>query len=192
MRALFVLPSLFLILLTGWSIPQTQAAAPKGWPYTSIHLELRDKLHTRKVEHGDSFDARLTRDLYKGDFLIAPEGSKVRGEVLEAQGGRRNPQHKRAELEITLTEIEVDGTWIPLHSNTLKFKTKRNYSALKVGSGMALGAFLGGFKGAAAGGLAGLGWAVLTHDKHIKLKKGTELEFSMRKGGQLKRQAKKV
>ncbi len=192
MRAIFVLPSLFLILLTGWMVTPTQAAAPEGWPFTSIYLELRDKLHTRKVEHGDSFDARLTRDLYNGDFLIAPAGSKVCGVVLEAQGGRDNPQHKRAELEITLSEIEVDGTWLPLHSNTLKFKTKRNYSVLKVGSGMALGALLGGFKGAAAGGLVGLGWAVLTRDKHIKLKKGTELEFAMRKGGQLKRQAQKV
>jgi len=192
MRTLFFLPTLLLSLSMVWPAPQARAAAPESWPFTSIHIELRDKLHTRKAEHGDTFEGRLTRDLYKGDFLIAQAGSEVRGVVLESQGGRRNPQQKRAELEISLTEIEVDGTWIPLHSNTLKFKTKRDYSALKVGSGMALGAFLGGFRGAAAGGLAGLGWAVLTRDKHIKLKKGTELEFSMRKGGQLRRQAKKV
>lgn len=192
MRSILLTTTLLWLLLLGWAMPAAQAEPALEWPFTKIHIELRDKLHTRKADWGDTFEARLTRDLYKGDFLIAPAGSRVRGEVIEAVGGRRNPQQNRAELEITLTELEVDGEWLPLHSNTLHFKTKRNHSALKVGSGIALGALIGGFRGAAVGGLAGTGWAVLTHDRHIKLKKGTELEFTLRKGGKLKRQAKEV
>jgi hypothetical protein len=192
MRALIFLPTLLLMLSSTLYPMQARGSAPdaEGWPFNSIYVELRDKIHTRKAEYGDTFDARLTRDLYKGDFLIAEAGSPVKGTVLEAIGGQRKPQRRRAELEITLTEIEIDDEWVPLESNTLKFKTKRDFSAVKVGSGLALGALIGGFRGAAVGGLAGLGWAVLTSDKHIKLKKGSELEFSLRKGRRLKQREK--
>jgi hypothetical protein len=192
MRPTLFFATILWTLVTAVSLPQAQAGHSLDWPYSSIHIELRDKLSTRRVEGDETFDAKLTRDLYKGDFLIAPAGSKLRGRVVDAQGGQRKPQRQRAELEITLTEIEIEGEWVPLHSNTLTFKSKRNYSAVKVGSGIALGALVAGFKGAAIGGLTGVGWAVLTNDKHIKLKKGVELEFSLRQGGRLKRQVKEA
>lgn len=189
--------SLLVTCLLGWilagTLTPTFAASHGGKPSANrIHVEIRDKVTTRKADTGDEFDARLTHDLYAGKQLIAPAGTYVRGEVIMVQDGQRGPQKQRAELEVVLTEIKIDGEWYPLEVKPLEFKAKRNHSVAKVGAGAAVGALVGGVRGAATGGVLGAGWAVMSRGKHVKLKRGTELTFKLRKVGKLKRSVRRA
>jgi len=157
-----------------------------------LSIELRDKVTTRKADAGDYFDARLASDLVHRGQIIAKAGTPVRGEVIFTQSGQRKYQKRRAEMTLILTDMKVNGVWVPLETKELTLKGRHKTGAVKVAGGVALGTWLGGLRGAAKGGLLGLGYAALTPDKHIVLRKGTQLDFRVKKVSQLRREARKT
>ncbi len=158
---------------------------------TQVEIRLKDRLTTRRDEMGETFEAELVDDLYHRRGLIAPAGSRVRGEITHLQEGQRRPEEQRAEMELRLTEIRVDGHWYPIQSQSLMFQTDRNFTGLKIMTPAMAGLALGGLKGGAAGSLIGLGWAVITKDRQIVLRRNTELEFRLKRPGKLRRQVKR-
>ena len=183
------------IVLFAMMIAPTQASGIFPFPNggkADMSIELRDKVTTRKADAGDYFDARLAADLVHRGQIIAKAGTPVRGEVIFTQSGQRKYQKRRAEMTLVLTDMKVNGVWVPLETKELTLKGRHKTGAVKVAGGVALGTWLGGIKGAAKGGLLGLGYAALTPDKHIVLRKGTQLDFRVKKVSQLRREAKRT
>ncbi len=189
-----LLQSLWLMCLTfGLVMPATAMPdLPDFLQGTVLSIELREKLTTRKTEQGEEFEAVLAEDWYQGKRLVAREGSRIRGKVTHLQEGQRKPQPLRAEMKLTLTEIKVNGTWTPMETKPIFLHTEKNFTALKVVGPAAAGTFLAGAKGAAAGTLIGLGWAMITKDRQIVLRKKTELQFKVRRPGKLRRQIRRT
>ncbi len=180
-------------LLLGWIPTQAdpnEALPITAGPWTDIHISMRDKLTTKRSEQGDTFEAELASDLIRRGYLIAPKGTPVKGRVLHLQEGQRKPQEIRAEIELTLTHIEIEDEWVSLETRSLMLQTERNFSGLKVGGATAVGAGIFGFKGAAVGSLIGLGWAVITNDQQIRIRRRAELILRLRRAGKLKRTAR--
>ncbi|MEM9985076.1 MAG: hypothetical protein AAF804_08260 [Bacteroidota bacterium] len=174
-------------------LPVTARSAPSNFLQgTILTIELREKLTTRKTEQGEEFEAILTQDWYQGKRLIAPKDSRVRGKVIHLQEGQERPQAIRAEMELVLTEIKVDRTWHPMETKPVFLHTEKNFTALKVIGPAAAGTFLAGVKGAAAGTLIGVGWALITKDRQIVLRKKTQLQFKVKRAGKLRRQIRRA
>lgn len=173
-----------------YSVPQPEA---DHWQWgTQVHIELRDRLTTRRDERGESFDAVLASDLYHRHRLIARAGTRVRGLIVHLQEGQQRPQKIRAEMNLVLNEINIDGQWIPMSTKAVRLQSSRDFTALKVLGPTVAGGALLGLKGAAAGSLLGLGWAVITKDRQIVLRRKTQLQFRVQRPGRLRRMAQKA
>jgi len=153
----------------------------------SILVRMIDTVDSSKNKVGEIFHASLETDLYANDVLVARKGTDVYGRLASSdQGGTFTG---KAELQLELTKLIIDGREFPIISSdyNVKGKSRGSDSAKKVGGGAVLGAIIGGVAaggkgaaiGAAAGGGAGAGVQVLTKGKQVKVPSETLLEFRL-------------
>jgi hypothetical protein len=157
-------------------------------PGTVLSVRLNQTLSTEKNYPGDTFRATLTAPLIVDGFIIADRGSRVQGQVVEAD--RSGRVKGRANMELALTEINTtDGQRVRIQTNTFTREAERGVKndTAKVAGGAALGALIGalagGGKGAAigagAGGAAGTGLVLGTRGKEVVLPNETALTFRL-------------
>ena len=147
-----------------------------------------DSISTKTAKAGDRFEATLHQPLKDGDWIIAPKGSKVIGEVVDADAGGR--VKGRATLSLALRSIQTaDGEPVAVRTESLSSQAKSSSKkdALKVGIGAgigaAIGAIAGGGKGAAigaaSGGAAGTGLVLATRGEAAVVPSESLLTFQL-------------
>ena len=72
-------------------------------PHTLLHALLLTPLNSATTQRGAEVDAVLSQPLFDGDRLILPEGSRLKGIVLQARPARH--MHHSGQLRIAFREI---------------------------------------------------------------------------------------
>lgn len=84
--------------------PQTIASIGTAIPpHTLLHALLLTPLDSATTQRGAEVDAILSQPLFDGDRLILPEGSRLKGTVLQARPSRH--MHHSGQLRIAFREI---------------------------------------------------------------------------------------
>jgi hypothetical protein len=145
-----------------------------------VQTENRISSETARVE--DRVDARVTRDVRVGDRVAIPSGARVIGTVTQVEKGGKFKELAKLGIRFH-TIVMVDGTRLPISTETIMRFGEAPSATAKVGGGAVggaiLGAILGGSKGAAIGATAGAGAgaaAVQAGDRNaVVLQPGTPL-----------------
>lgn len=155
---------------------------------TSLNVRLNETLSTDHSSMGDNFSATLNAPLIVDGFIIADKGSRVQGQVVEAD--RAGRVKGRANMSLELTEISTtDGQRIHIQTNHLlrEAAASKKSDAAKIGAGAAIGALIGGLAGggkgaaigAGSGGAAGTGLVLGTRGKEVTFPSETPLTFTL-------------
>ncbi|MDP2389475.1 MAG: hypothetical protein Q8N52_04030 [Acidobacteriota bacterium] len=145
---------------------------------------------TAKVE--DAVEATTVVDLYRGEDLIVPAGSRLTGYVSSVERASRTD--RKGSLTVQFTRLIVNGrthdarahVTQALESDGLKGELPRIGAGAGVGA--IIGGILGGTKGAIAGILIGGGGVVAaTEGKDVHLPEGTVLRVRFDDAVQLAR-----
>lgn len=155
---------------------------------TEMTVRLTTGLSSKANDPGDDFQGVVDHDIVVGDKVAIPAGSEVTGTVTYAEASGRLKQ--RAQLWLTLTEVEVNGDSYDVVTTTSGRKegSKLKRNVLFIGGGSGLGALIGGLagggKGAAIGAGVGAGGgtatAMLTGQRDIRYPPETRLRFRLK------------
>ncbi len=171
----------------------TRKPAPKFADFTvaqgtRFQVTLDQELSTRNSAVGDLFTTTTVAPVMDGDEVVIPAGTKIRGEVTQAQasGGSGKP----AILTVRFNDFTVGGTSYPI-SLTIAEATVETVGrdntgdkVLKIGGGAAAGAIVGQLigkntgatlAGAAIGAAAGTGLQMATQDVDAVIREGTQI-----------------
>ena len=137
---------------------------------------------------GEAFNAVLAKSIVDGDWVIAKQGARVEGVVVESDPGGK--VKGVASMTLALRRLTLaDGRTIELDTDTFiqEAKTTKGKDAKKVGIGAgigaAIGAIAGGGKGAAIGAAVGGGGgaaaSLATRGDAAEVASETELKFTL-------------
>ena len=165
--------------------PKSSAAAPAKTTKapssvaagTTLLVRTAEDITTQNKSAGQRFTANLEGNLMAGEVMIAPSGTTVYGKVVNAQKGGIGA--RKPILELTLTDIMIDGQLKPLVTSILTGEGPKGGAVKKIAKGAAVGALVDGSKGAETGAKVGAGIAVLGGGKHAGLKTGSLIEFTL-------------
>lgn len=157
---------------------------PEG---TALHVRLDHMIASDQSRPGEEFTATLAEPIVVAGETVIPEGSPVKGRVIEAKESGRLKGVSR--LRLALTEIQAGENSYDL-TTTSAIRVggnhrKRNWWWIGGGGagGTVIGAIAGGAKGALIGGPIGAGAGVtaafLTGKKDIRLPAETPLTFKL-------------
>ena len=155
---------------------------------TAIELIVLDGLSSQTSQAGDTFRARVARDVTHDGLVVIPAGSVVHGSVTEAV-----PLKKiggTAKLSLVFSKIDLTtGSSVAIEASLAqqgKSETKKD--AATIGGAAAGGALLGkllghGGKGAligaVVGGAAGTAVAAKTKGEQVEIPVGTEMTIDL-------------
>ena len=145
-------------------------------------------ISTNAQKSGEAFSAVLAKGIVDGDWVIAKQGARVEGVVVEADPGGK--VKGVASMTLALRRLTLaDGRTIDLDTDThiQEAKTSKGKDAKKVGIGAgigaAIGAIAGGGKGAAIGAAVGGGGgaaaSLATRGDAAEIPSETELKFTL-------------
>jgi hypothetical protein len=153
-----------------------------------IQVRLLQNLNSRSADPGQSFEAELATPLASAGNTVFPQGSLVRGRVVDARPSGR--LQKPGYLSLTLDSIRMnDGKWVAIQTSHVSVEgtshKKRNLTMIGGGAGLGgvIGAIAGGGKGAAIGAAAGAGagtaGAYATGKKDVGFSTESNLSFKL-------------
>lgn len=128
---------------------------------------------------GRRFNAKLAANLTAGGVIVAQTGTTVYGRVTKsAQAGRLIG---RSQLELNLTEININGKMYPLMTTNFAEAGKSSFrkTARNVGLGALVGGAFGDSEDAKKGAAIGAGLSVIRKGQSIVVPAGALLEFRM-------------
>ena len=174
---------------------QPPLVVPAG---TAIPISLTSRISTKNAKDGDGVYGKTVFPITVGNKIVIPEGSFVRGKIVEV----KRPGRVTGKAELTLafqTLVLPSGITIPIYTSlggtggtaerkgeaTVQGDSSKGEDAGKVGKtaaeGGLIGVIAGGGKGAAVGGAGGaaVGAAtvLLTRGKDLVLEPGTTIEI---------------
>jgi hypothetical protein len=137
---------------------------------------------TAKVE--DRFEATTAADLYRGNAVLIPAGSVMRGVISSVNRASRTD--RKGQLTVAFDEITVNGRRYPMRgtvTQALESEGMRGEVG-RIGAGSAIGGIIGGIiggvKGAVIGVLIGGGGTIAaTEGKDVHLEPGTILRVRL-------------
>ncbi len=155
---------------------------------TRFQVTLDQELSTQYSEVGDLFTTTTVSPLMDGDNVVIPAGTKIRGEVTQAQksGGSGKP----AILTVKFDGFTVEGKTYPISLSITEATVETvgrddtGDKALKIGGGAAAGALVGQLigkntgatiAGAVVGAAAGTGLQMATEDVDAIIREGTTM-----------------
>lgn len=186
----FSVNDILAITFTGGSVPAPAAAAAPAEPQpvvaasgeipagTAFMIRTRDILDSGRVGKGNKFTAVLEADIIVNNTIYAQQGDTVYGEVVDVNKAGRIAG--KAQIDIQLTGLRVQGEMIDIKSNVLKLTTEAT-AKRSVGStarGAAIGGLANGSDGAKTGAAVGLGVAILSPGTQVHVPSGTLLDFT--------------
>jgi len=165
-----------------------------------IHMALDDALSSKTSHAGESFTATVTDPVRANDGAVAiPAGTKVRGQVTEAESGKTLPTVRgRGKLNLRFIDLTMpNGMSVPLEATLssvnnkatgeegeIQSSTKGSTAAKDVGIGAGVGTvagliFGGALKGLLIGAVAGGGYVLATKGKDVELAAKTGLTIKL-------------
>jgi hypothetical protein len=145
-------------------------------------------ISTRSNKTGEPFTAVLAKSIVDGDWVIAKQGARVEGVIVDSDPGGR--VKGVASMTLTLRRLTLtDGRTIELDTDTFIQEAKSTKgkdakrTAIGAGVGAAIGAIAGGGSGAAIGAAVGGGTgaaaSLATRGDPAELAPETELRFTL-------------
>jgi len=135
---------------------------------------------TAKVE--DAVEATTMVDLYKGNDLIVPSGSRITGYVSSVDRASRTD--RKGSLTIQFTRLTVNGRTRDVRAHVIQALESEGLKGEipRIGAGAGVGAIIGGILGGVKGAIAGIligggGVIAATEGKDVHLPEGTVLRI---------------
>ncbi|MGA8490279.1 MAG: hypothetical protein WB711_07645 [Terriglobales bacterium] len=162
--------------------PARQVTVPAG---TILLVRMVDGLDTKTAYTGQLFTATLSTNLAANGYVVAPDGTTVYGQVVEAKSAGRVAG--ASQLKLQLTQIIIGGNAIPIITDVFdsqKGKSSTRRSLFRTLGGAGLGAAIGAIAGnagmgAAIGGVAGGVGSVVQRGDQIEIPSEAQLEFHL-------------
>ena len=159
----------------------TTSAIPVG---TEIDVRLQTQLSSETAQVEDRFEATTVVDLYRGEQLLIPAGSLLRGIVRTVNKASRTD--RAGEITVSFDQIAVGGRNYPMRgtvTDTIKSEGVKGEIG-KIGAGSAIGGVIGGLIGGVKGAIIGVlvggtGTIAATPGKDVTLPPGTVLRVRL-------------
>ena len=149
-----------------------------------IDVRLQTELSSSTAQVEDRFEATTVVDVYRGNEVLIPAGSVLRGVVRTVDKATRTD--RRGQLTVSFDQITVRERVYPMRgtvSEALESEGIRGEAA-RIGAGSAVGAIVGGIIGGVKGALLGVligggGTIAAVPGKDVTLPAGTILRVRM-------------
>jgi len=142
-------------------------------------------LSTKTAKSGDAFSAVLEQPITVDGWVVAGEGAKIDGRIVESDKGGRFKD--RASLSIELTSLTTaDGRKVEIVTSPVTQEAGKSAGkdAAKVGASAGVGAIVGGVAGggtgAAVGALIGGGAGAAMRGQASEIPAETVIAFELR------------
>jgi hypothetical protein len=184
--------------LTFGPVPQAQAPVPAAQAPqivqvpagTVLIVRMNETLDTSNAQTGQTFAASMATNLAADGYVVAPAGTALYGQIVEANSAKRGSG--KSQLKIQLTQIVINGNPVPIITSVFdtegKSSTKRSFRRLLGGAG--LGAAIGGIAGnagmgAAIGAVSGAALAVVQKGDQVQIPVEGQVSFTLQQPVQL-------
>ena len=154
---------------------------------TEFDVRLQTHLNSGTAMVEDRFEATTLVDYRKGNRVVVPAGSVMRGVVSSVKKAGR--LERTGSLTLAFDRITVNGRSYPIRATVVEalesegIKGEAGKIGTAAGVGAVIGAIIGGAKGALAGILIGAGGTIAaTEGKDVDLPVGTVLRVRMDSG----------
>jgi hypothetical protein len=147
---------------------------------SEIDVRLQTSLTSDTAQVEDRVEATTMVDMFRGDDLLVPAGSRLTGYVSSVDRASRTD--RKGSLTISFTRLQANGR---THDVTAYVTQALESEGLKgeagrIGAGAGVGAIIGGILGGVKGAIAGIligsgGVLVATEGKDVHLPEGTVL-----------------
>jgi hypothetical protein len=159
----------------------TTGGIPTG---QEIDARLQTQLSSATAQVEDRFEATTMADLYRGNEVLIPAGSVLRGVVRSVEKATRTD--RKGQLTVSFDQITVRGRTYPMRgtvSQALESEGIKGEGA-RIGAGAGVGAIIGGILGGVKGALLGVligggGTIAATEGKDVTLEPGTILRVRL-------------
>jgi hypothetical protein len=132
----------------------------------------------------DRFEATTVVDLFRGDDVLIPAGSVVRGVVRTVERATRTD--RKGQMTVSFDQVTVRGRTYPMRGTVTEAieSSGMKGEAGRIGAGAGVGAIIGGILGGAKGALLGVligggGTIAATEGKDVTLDAGTVLRVRL-------------
>jgi hypothetical protein len=157
------------------------SAIPVG---QEIDVRLEGELSSATAQVEQRFEATTVADLYRGNDVLIPAGSVMRGVVSSVDKASRTD--RKGSLTVAFDQVTIRGRSYPMRgtvTQALESEGIRGETA-KIGAGAGIGAIIGGIIGGVKGALLGVligggGTIAATEGKDVTLPPGTILRVSL-------------
>jgi hypothetical protein len=149
-----------------------------------IDVQLERELSSSNAQVEQRFTATTVADLFRGDEVLIPAGSVVRGVVSGVTNATRT--QRKGTLTLAFDQITVRGRDYPMRGTVTEAIESEGIKgeAARIGAGAGVGAIIGGILGGAKGALLGVligggGTVAATEGKDVTLPAGTVLRLRL-------------
>jgi hypothetical protein len=157
--------------------PSGRSAIPVG---QEIDVRLQRRLSSDDAKVEERFEATTLVDLSRGDRVLIPAGSVMRGIVSSVNRASRTD--RKGALTLAFDQVTVGGQTYPLRGTVTQAIESEGLrgEAGRIGAGSAVGAVIGGIVGGVRGALIGIavgggGTILATEGSDVTLPAGTVL-----------------
>ena len=154
---------------------------------TRVLIRMIDSVDSQKQKAGYRFTASLETNLQIDNTIVAPRGTTVYGQLINAESAGR--MSGGADLTLELTDIVINGTAYPLLTSdyTVQSQGKGKKTARRIIGGAGLGALIGGIAGGgtgaaigvAAGAAGGTALSAASKGQQVQIPSESLLEFRL-------------
>jgi hypothetical protein len=157
------------------------SAIPAG---QEVDVRLNAELSSETAQVEQRFEATTAADLYRGNDVIIPAGSTMRGVVSSVEKATRT--QRKGSVTVAFDQITIRGRNYPMRGTVTQALESEGIKGetAKIGAGAGIGAVIGGIIGGVKGALLGVligagGTIAATEGKDVKLPPGTILRVRL-------------
>jgi len=165
----------------GTSRTTADSAIPSG---QEIDARLESELSSATAEPEQRFQATTAADLYRGNEVLIPAGSTLRGVVSSVTKATRT--ERKGSMTVAFDQITIRGRSYPMRGTVTQALESEGIKGEvgKIGAGAGIGAIIGGIIGGAKGALLGVligggGTIAATEGKDAVVPAGTILRVRL-------------
>ncbi len=156
-------------------------AIPAG---QEIDVRLQTQLSSSTAQVEDRFEATTVVDMFRGDEVLIPAGSVMRGVVRTVDRATRTD--RKGQMTVSFDQVTVRGRTYPMRGTVTEAieSSGMKGEAGRIGAGAGVGAIIGGILGGVKGALLGVligggGTIAATEGKDVTLDAGTILRVRL-------------
>jgi hypothetical protein len=162
---------------TSTSSSSSRSSIPTG---QEIDVRLQKELTSDTAQVEDRFEATTAVDLYRGNDVLIPAGSVMRGVVSSVNRASRTD--RKGTMTVAFDQVTVNGRAYPMRGTVTEALESEGIKGEigRIGAGSAVGAIIGGIIGGTKGALLGVligggGTIAATEGKEVELPQGSVL-----------------